>query len=106
MDKFNFYKVYLDEMNKLNPFQFKKLINALVIYADKGTLPNKLSNKAMGIFTEIQRVISTEKNQEILSELRSKAGKKGMRNRWNNKSKQNDNKNITKIVYRRDSNAK
>jgi len=82
MDKFNFYKVYLDEMNKLNPFQFKKLINALIIYADKGILPDKLSNKAMGIFTEIQRVISVEKDQEILSEIRSKAGKKGAKKRW------------------------
>ena len=82
MDKFNFYKVYLDEMNKLNPFQFKKLINALIVYADKGILPDKLSNKAMGIFTEIQRVISVEKDQEILSEIRSKAGKKGAKKRW------------------------
>ena len=82
MDKFNFYKVYLDEMNKLNPFQFKKLINALIVYADKGILPDKLSYKAMGIFTEIQRVISVEKDQEILSEIRSKAGKKGAKKRW------------------------
>jgi hypothetical protein len=82
MVKFNFYNAYLDEMNKLNPFQFKKLINALAVYTEKGTLPNKLSNKAMSIFTEIQRVISAEKSQEILSEIRSKAGKKGAKKRW------------------------
>ena len=82
MVKFNFYNAYLDEMNKLNPFQFKKLINALAAYTEKGTLPNKLSNKAMSIFTEIQRVISAEKSQEILSEIRSKAGKKGAKKRW------------------------
>ena len=82
MVKFNFYNAYLDEMNKLNPFQFKKLINALAAYKEKGTLPDKLSNKAMSIFTEIQRVISAEKSQEILSEIRSKAGKKGAKKRW------------------------
>ena len=88
MDKFNFYVGYLEKMNKLNPFQFKKLVNALAAYTDTGKLPEKLSNKAMIIFTQFQRVIELEKEEEILSELRSKAGKKGMRNRWNNKSKQ------------------
>jgi hypothetical protein len=106
MEKFNFYVGYLEKMNKLNPFQFKKLVNALAAYADTGKLPEKLSNKAMVIFTQFQRVIEVEKEHEILTELRSKAGKKGMRNRWNNKQKQSDNKNITKIVYRRDSNVK
>lgn len=82
MDKFDFYVGYLEKMNKLNPFQFKKLVNALAAYADKGTLPDKLSNKAMCIFTQFQRVIEWEKNQEILSEMRSKAGKKGAKKRW------------------------
>lgn len=82
MKKFNFYAAYLTEMNKLNPFQFKKLINALSVYADSGELPSKLSYKAMCLFTEIQRVITVEKDQEILAEKRSKAGKKGMRRRW------------------------
>ena len=106
MDKFNFYVGYLEKMNKLNPFQFKKLVNALAAYADTGKLPEKLSNKAMTIFTQFQRVIEVEKEHEILTELRSKAGKKGMRNRWNNKQKQNNNKKITKLVYRSDSDAK
>jgi hypothetical protein len=51
-------------------------------------------------------VIEVEKEHEILTELRSKAGKKGMRNRWNNKQKQNNNKKITKLVYKGDSDAK
>lgn len=106
MEKFNFYKVYLEEMNKLSGRDFKKLINALSDYADTSKLPEKLSRKAMCIFTEIQRVISVEKNQEILSELRSKAGKKGMRNRWNNRTKQNNNKKITKLVYKESENVK
>ena len=82
MKKFNFYNVYLEEMNKLSARQFKKLVNALSVYADVGDLPKGLSYKAMCLFTEIQRVISAEKNQEILAEKRSKAGKKGMRRRW------------------------
>ena len=81
-------------------------VNLETVCGITSKLPEKLSRKAMCIFTEIQRVVSVEKNQEILSELRSKAGKKGMRNRWNNKQKQNDNKKITKIVYRRDSDVK
>ncbi|MBO7517855.1 MAG: hypothetical protein J6T31_01950 [Methanobrevibacter sp.] len=84
MDKFNFYVGYLEKMNKLNPFQFKKLVNALAVYADKGTLPNNLSNKAMCIFTQFQRVIEFEKNHEILSGIRRKAGKKGASRRWGN----------------------
>ena len=70
MDKFNFYVGYLEKMNKLNPFQFKKLVNALAAYADTGKLPEKLSNKAMVIFTQFQRVIEVEKEHEILTELR------------------------------------
>ena len=85
MDKFNLYKAYLQEMNKLNSFQFKKLINALSEYADSGELPRKLSYKAMCIFTQIQRVITAEKDLEILSEKRRMAGKKGMKHRWDNK---------------------
>ena len=72
MKKFNFYVGYLEKMNKLNPFQFKKLVNALAVYSDTGELPNNLSNKAMCIFTQFQRVIEYEKNQEMLSEIRKK----------------------------------
>lgn len=82
LNKFNFYSVYLDEMNKLSGREFKKLVNALSDYADVSKLPDKLSRKAMCIFTEIQRVISAEKDQEILSEKRSKAGVKGAKRRW------------------------
>ena len=92
MEKFNLYKAYLQEMNKLNPFQFKKLINALSEYADSGVLPRRLSYRSMCIFTQIQRVITVEKDMEILSEKRSMAGKKGMKHRWDNKN----NKTITK----------
>ena len=84
MKKFNFYCAYLEEMNTLNPFQFKKLVNAICEYSKNGRINQKLSKKAWNIFTEIQRVVSAEKNQEIISEIRRKAGKKGAKNRWKN----------------------
>lgn len=97
MKKFNFYVAYLEEMNKLNPLHFKKLINAICNYVDKGVLPDKLPKRAMCIFTEIQRVISAEINQEILSEVRSKAGKKGAKNRWKTNKIANNDKKIAKL---------
>ena len=84
MKKFNFYMAYLEEMNKLSARQFKKLVNALSVYADTGDFPEKLSKKAYGIFMQIQRVISYEKDKEILSEIRRENGKKGARKRWVN----------------------
>lgn len=82
MKKFNFYNAYLEEMNKLSARQFKKLVNALSVYAETGDFPERLSKKAYGIFWQIQRVISVEKDKEILSEIRRINGKKGARKRW------------------------
>ena len=84
MKKFNFYNAYLEEMNTLSARQFKKLVNALSVYADTGDFPDKLSKKAYGIFWQIQRVISYERDKEVLSEIRRVNGKKGARKRWVN----------------------
>lgn len=84
MKKFNFYGAYLEEMNTLSARQFKKLVNALSVYADTGDFPDKLSKKAYGIFWQIQRVISYERDKEVLSEIRRENGKKGARKRWVN----------------------
>ena len=82
MDKFTFYIKYLEGMNTLSGRQFKKLINVLSVYADTGDFPEKLSKKAYGIFWQIQRVISYERDKEVLSEIRRENGKKGARRRW------------------------
>lgn len=83
MDKFSLYKIYLTELNKLNVFQFKKIINALSKYADNKTIPNNLSRKSLDIFSEIIRIIDVEIETQDLSEKRSKSGKKGAKKRWN-----------------------
>jgi len=85
MDKFNFYYVYLEEMNRLSGREFKKLVNALSKYADTGELPKSLSKKSSLIFNQVIRVINQEKRLTDISYKRSLAGKKGMKSRWNNK---------------------
>lgn len=91
-NKFNFYKVYLNDLNKLNPFQFKKVINALSKYADSGEVPDKLSPKGNIVFAKIIAVINTEKQMEQAIEQKKEAGKKGARNRWNGENKRNNGK--------------
>lgn len=81
--KFNFYNVYLNELNKLNPFQFKKVVNALSDYAKDETIPMNLSNKGMAVFNKIQTVIIAEKMQLQNVEKKRIAGKKGAKKRWN-----------------------
>lgn len=88
MNKFTFYNAYLYDLNKLNPFQFKKLINALSDYALNGSIPEKLSNKGMAIFNKIQRVIDVEKEQDRVSSIRKIAGKKGGEKTKKSKNKQ------------------
>ena len=61
MDKFSFYNVYLEEMNKLSGREFKKLVNALSKYADTSELPKSLSKKSNLIFNQVIRVINQEK---------------------------------------------
>ena len=84
MNKFTFYNDYLKGLNKLNPFQFKKIVNALAAYAADEVIPDKLSHKALIVFGQIQRVINAEKELERKKKQCSEAGKKGMKKRWNN----------------------
>lgn len=89
MDKFNFYCGYLDLCQKLSSRQFRKLIKALCDYTENKTIPEKLPKKTFILFMKIKMVIDiefqefeAERNKESLSEIRSKAGKKGMKHRW------------------------
>ena len=89
MDKFNFYCGYLDLCKDLSARQFRKLIQALVNYTEKKIIPETLPKKTFIIFMKIKMVLDVErkeyeaeKEQESLSEIRSKAGKKGMKHRW------------------------
>lgn len=89
MDKFNFYCGYTEICKELSSRQFRKLIKALEDYASEKTFPDKLPKKTLIIFYKIKQVIDvewqeyeSEMNKESLSEIRSKAGKKGMKHRW------------------------
>lgn len=85
--KFTFYTVYINELNKLNPFQFKKVINALVNYANEETVPFNLSGKGQAVFNKIQTVLMAEKLEISKIEKKSDAGKKGAERRWRNSKK-------------------
>ena len=89
MDKFYFFCGYWDLCKNLSNRQFRKLMKALVDYAESKIIPDKLPNKTFIVFMKIKMVIDKEwevweeeQNKETLSEIRSKAGKKGMKHRW------------------------
>ena len=67
----------------------RKLIKALEKYAEDKTIPYYLSKKTLLIFSDIKKVIDVEwqeyeaaQKKESISEIRSRAGKKGMKHRW------------------------
>ena|GEM_PF-3420204 len=80
--KFNFYLVYLNDLNKLNAFQFKKVVNALVKYMGKRTIPQNLSKKGFDVFVKIMPILDLELKEHVLSGARSLSGKKGAKKRW------------------------
>ena len=89
MDKFYFFCGYYELCKELSNRQFRKLMKALVDYTETKIIPDKMANKTFIIFMKIKLVIDKEmevweeeQNKESLSEIRSKAGKKGMKNRW------------------------
>lgn len=89
MDKFNFYCGYWNLFEKLSARQFRKLIKAITDYAENKIFPEKLPKKTLLVFMKIKMVLDVEwqeyteqQNKESLSEIRSKAGKKGMKHRW------------------------
>ena len=89
MEKFNFYYEYKDLCNLLSARQFRKLVIALSEYAKNKTFPDKLPKKTLVVFMKIKNIMDVEwaeyekeKNRESLSQIRSRAGKKGMKHRW------------------------
>ena len=89
MEKFNFYCGYHNLCKELSNRQFRKLIKALEDYAAEKIHPDYLPKKTLLVFLKIKQVIDVEfqeyeaeKNKESLSKIRSKAGKKGMKQRW------------------------
>ena len=89
MDKFNFYCGYWNLFEKLSARQFRKLIKAVTDYAENKIFPDKLPKKTLLVFMKIKMVLDVEwqeyteqQKKESLSEIRSKAGKKGMKHRW------------------------
>ena len=89
MDKFYFFCGYYELCKELSNRQFRKLMKALVDYTETKIIPDKMANKTFIIFMKIKLVIDKEmevweeeQSKESLSEIRSKAGKKGMKNRW------------------------
>ncbi len=90
---FKFYEVYLNELNKLRPSQFKKVVNALSEYSSNEILPEKLKGKSLSIFNKIQTVLIAEKMELKNIENKRKAGIKGSQKRWqNDKTRQNYNR--------------
>ena len=69
--KFNFYLVYLNDLNKLNAFQFKKVVNALVKYMEKRIIPQNLSKKGFDVFVKIMPILDLELKEYVLSMARS-----------------------------------
>lgn len=92
-NKFNFYKVYLNDLNKLRSSQFKKVINALSDYAETGKLPLKLKAKSMMVFSKIIVVIDTEKKIDIELQKKRDAGRKGGKHRWDEKNRHKESIN-------------
>ena len=82
MDKFNFYCGYYDLCKKLSAWQFRKLLKALCNYTEYQIFPENLPKKTFIIFMKIKMVIDAETKEEMISQKRSQAGKKGMKNRW------------------------
>lgn len=89
MEKFNFYSEYTDLSKYLSSRQFKKLVVALSNYAADKSFPDKLPKKTLIVFMKIKNIMDVEwaeyekeKSKENLREIRSRAGKKGMKHRW------------------------
>lgn len=92
MDKFTFFRSYMEAIEDLPAEEFKEIVMAICRYAldDEET---ELTGAAKVAYKLITPIID---NGKQLSETRAEAGKKGMKTRWgNNKAITNDNKGIT-----------
>lgn len=97
MNKFNFFRSYMEALEDLPPDDFKAAVMAICHYAFDGE-QDEVTGGAKVAFKLIAPII--DRGEEI-SAKRSEAGKKGMKNRYNktvtndNKALTNDNKSLT-----------
>lgn len=97
MNKFNFFRSYMEALEDLPPDDFKAAVMAICHYAFDGE-QDEVTGGAKVAFKLIAPII--DRGEEI-STKRSEAGKKGMKNRYNktvtndNKALTNDNKSLT-----------
>lgn len=97
MNKFNFFRSYMEALEDLPPDEFKAAVMAICHYAFDGE-QDEVTGGAKVAFKLIAPII--DRGEEI-SAKRSEAGKKGMKNRYNktvtndNKALTNDNKSLT-----------
>lgn len=90
MNKFNFFRSYMEALEDLPPDEFKAAVMAICHYAFDGE-QDDVTGGAKVAFKLIAPII--DRGEEI-SAKRSEAGKKGMKNRYN-KTVTNDNKGLT-----------
>lgn len=90
MNKFNFFRSYMEALEDLPPDDFKAAVMAICHYAFDGE-QDEVTGGAKVAFKLIAPII--DRGEEI-SAKRSEAGKKGMKNRYN-KTVTNDNKALT-----------
>lgn len=90
MNKFNFFRSYMEALEDLPPDEFKAAVMAICHYAFDGE-QDEVTGGAKVAFKLIAPII--DRGEEI-SAKRSEAGKKGMKNRYN-KTVTNDNKTLT-----------
>lgn len=97
MEHFKFHIFYRQAFDELSLFNKKKLLYALMEYAENCTVPKFRNKKLMSNFNSIRKVIDSEKElirkDRELRRIRSENGKKGARKRWND-----DGKNGKKIA--------
>lgn len=97
MNKFNFFRSYMEALEDLPPDEFKEAVMAICHYAFDGE-QDEVTGGAKVAFKLIAPIID---RGEKISAKRSEAGKKGMKNRYNktvtndNKALTNDNKSLT-----------
>lgn len=97
MEHFKFHIFYKQAFDELSIWNKKKLLYALIEYAENCTVPKFRNKKLMSNFNSIRKVIDSEKElirkDRELRRIRSENGKKGARKRWND-----DGKNGKKIA--------
>ena len=99
MDK-NSFLIYLDyeeQFELLTDEQVGQLIRAIMKYEKNREIP-KLEGVLKMAFSFIRAQLDRDREKwQGEKRKRSEAGKKGMQNRWKNKSKNNNDNNVTDV---------